>query len=69
MDVGGYRHNCKGFYKNPHTECILIGKERPQFKVPMQALQEFSPFFSLFLGEELQRGDPTSRVHVDTAKG
>ena len=40
------------FMKKPHSKCLLIGGERPQLKVPMQALWEFSPFFSFSLGEE-----------------
>ena len=41
------------FMKKPHTKCLYIGGERLQLKVPMQALWEFSPFFSFSLGEEL----------------
>ena len=41
------------FMEKPHTKCLQIGGGRPQQKVPMQALWEFSPFFSFSLGEEL----------------
>ena len=47
------------FMKKPHTKCLLIRGERPQLKVAMQALWEFSPFLSFSLGEELWRRDPT----------
>ena len=40
------------FMKKLHSKCLKIGGERPQLKVPMQALWEFSPFFSFSLGEE-----------------
>ena len=50
MDVGRYRHNFDGFYEKTSYQ---IGGERPQLKVPMQALWEFSPLFSFSLGEEL----------------
>ena len=40
------------FMKNLHTKCRLVGGEQPQLKVSMQALCEFSQFFSFSLGEE-----------------
>ena len=38
--------------KNPYTKCLQIGGEKPQLKV-MQALREFSHFFSFSHDEEL----------------
>ena len=45
IDVGEYIYNYEGFYG--------IGGERSQLKVPIQALREYSHFFSFSLGEEL----------------
>ena len=54
MDVGRYRHNYEDFYKKTSYQMsINIGGERQQLKVPMQALWEFSHFFSFSLGEEV----------------
>ena len=50
MDVGGYRHNYEGFYEKTSFQMSI---NRGRMKVPMQALWEFSPFFSFSLGEEL----------------
>ena len=41
------------FMKKPHVKCLYIGGERPPLKVHMQALWEFSPFFSFSFAEEL----------------
>ena len=53
MDVDGYRHNYEGFYEKTSFQRSINRGERPQLKVLMQALWEFSPFFSFSLGEEL----------------
>ena len=41
------------FMKNSNTKCLQIRLERPQIKVLMQALSEFSAFLLFSLGEEL----------------
>ena len=41
------------FIKNSYSKYLQIGGERPQLKVPMKALCEFSHFFSFSLGKEL----------------
>ena len=53
MDVGGYRHNYEGFYEKTSYQMYINRGEGSQLKVPMQALWEFSYFFSFSLGEEL----------------
>ena len=67
MDVGRYRHNYEGFHEKTSFQMSINrggggggggggvggGGGRPQVKVLIQALWEFSPFFSLSLGEEL----------------
>ena len=49
MDVGRYRHNYEGFLKKN----LIPNVYEKKLKVPMQALWEFSPFFSFSLGEEV----------------
>ena len=41
------------FIKTLYTKYLQIGGERPQLKLPMQALWEFSHSFSFSIGEEL----------------
>ena len=53
IDVVRHRHNYEGFYKKFTYQMSINRRERPQLKVPMQALWEFFPFFSFSLGEEL----------------
>ena len=41
------------FMKKTSFQMSINRGEQPQLKVPMQALWEFSPFFSFSLSEEL----------------
>ena len=53
MYIGGYRHDCEGFYEKT-TYQMSINKGRiTTFKEPIQGSWEFSPFFSFSLGEEV----------------
>ena len=57
MDVGRYRHNNKGFYKN-FTFSKSINKGRTTIiEIPMRAWWKFSHLISSSCGDTFSRGD------------
>ena len=53
MNVDGYRYNYEDFYEKSKYQMSIIMGEQPQLKVPIHALCEFFPFFSLSLCKKL----------------